>query len=238
MKKVRIPFSLDEYNKGGYEVETRGHKKVRIICTDRIDNVKPIIALIKDGMKEIYVSYRDNGKYRIENADDHFDLCLIREEFEDGDIIADGKGNIAIFKKYTKENRFFFYAQLGCSGTLCFDNDDVIDDCRLAAEAEKQKLFNALAKGDNKWNTETKQVEDIVRDIKPECGLQPFDKVLVRDKGTEWGIELFSRYNDSWDCCYHFECLVNNYQECIPYNEETRHLFGTKKDAPEKYKIW
>lgn len=110
-------------------------------------------------------------------------------------------------------------------------------------EHEGQYLINAFKEGarwalSNQWNTETKQVEDIVRDIKPECGLQPFDKVLVRDKGTKWGIELFSRYNDSWDCCYHFECLVNNYQECIPYNEETRYLFGTKKDAPEKYKTW
>lgn len=38
MKKIRIPFSLDEYNKGMYEVETRGDgkskpKKARILHT-------------------------------------------------------------------------------------------------------------------------------------------------------------------------------------------------------------
>ena len=34
MKKIRIPFSLSEYEKGGYEVETRDGRSARIVCTD------------------------------------------------------------------------------------------------------------------------------------------------------------------------------------------------------------
>ena len=28
------------------------------------------------------------------------------------------------------------------------------------------------------------------------------------------------------------------YDQCIPYNDETKHLIGTTDDAPEKYKVW
>ena len=41
MKRIKIAFSLKEYQKGIYEVETVGDdlpEKVRIVCTDR--NVK------------------------------------------------------------------------------------------------------------------------------------------------------------------------------------------------------
>ena len=68
MKKIRIPFSLDEYNKGIYEVETRGDgkskpKKARILCTD-FNNVfgRSIIAafcLIDD--QEVIKSFYPDG---------------------------------------------------------------------------------------------------------------------------------------------------------------------------------
>ena len=28
------------------------------------------------------------------------------------------------------------------------------------------------------------------------------------------------------------------YYQCIPYNEETKHLIGTTEDCPEYYKWW
>ena len=50
MKNIRIPFNLSEYKKGGYEVETREGKSVRILCTDRIEDYYPLVALIKYGL--------------------------------------------------------------------------------------------------------------------------------------------------------------------------------------------
>lgn len=65
--------------------------------------------------------------------------------------------------------------------------------------------------------------------------LQPFDKVLVRDRlFTDWQIDFFSHINDR-------KKLVgcNTYWHTgIPYNEETKHLVGTNKDCPEYYKWW
>lgn len=163
---------------------------------------------------------------------DYQDLFLVKQEFEDGDIIADEEGNIAIFKNYTKENKFSFYVELFCS-KLYFDNEDIIDNCHLASEREKQKLFVALEKEGKHWNAETKQVED----IKPKCTLQPFDKVLVRDSDfSNWQINLFCSYNKNINCKY--ICFFLSFRQCIPYNDETKNLLGTSDDAPKKYKTW
>ena len=64
--------------------------------------------------------------------------------------------------------------------------------------------------------------------------LQPFDKVLVRnvDNGF-WNAAFFSYIAGQW-----VNCIGSGTAECIPYNEETKHLIGTKEDCPEFYKWW
>ena len=66
--------------------------------------------------------------------------------------------------------------------------------------------------------------------------LQPFDKVLVRcDNFGEWNIDLFGYFDNP----YKGVCCLDSYlQMCIPYNDETKHLVGTKKDCPYYYKWW
>ena len=67
--------------------------------------------------------------------------------------------------------------------------------------------------------------------------LQPFDKVLVKDDYEIWQVEFFShicqREPEGW--C---QCSGDVYYFCIPYNEETMPLVGTKEDCPEYYKWW
>ena len=66
--------------------------------------------------------------------------------------------------------------------------------------------------------------------------LQPFDKVLVRDYPSEtWTIELFSYNRDKEK---YIRGLSYWWRQGIPYNEETKHLLGTKEDCPEYYKWW
>ena len=66
--------------------------------------------------------------------------------------------------------------------------------------------------------------------------LQPFDKVLTRcDDSEKWGIDLFGYF----DNLYKGVCCLDAYlQMCIPYNDETKHLVGTKNDCPDYYKWW
>lgn len=65
--------------------------------------------------------------------------------------------------------------------------------------------------------------------------LQPFDKVLVKDDDCYWTADLFSHIDDSIGrvCCSWY-----SWKQCIPYNEDTKHLVGTTDDCPEYYKWW
>ena len=66
--------------------------------------------------------------------------------------------------------------------------------------------------------------------------LQPFDKVLVYNENS-WQVEFFSHIYpqdpESW--C---QCTGDIYEFCIPYNDDTKHLLGTKGGAPEYYRYW
>ena len=65
--------------------------------------------------------------------------------------------------------------------------------------------------------------------------LQPFDKVLGFIDNC-WECALFSHLRAG--ICFPVVCISMNYQKCIPYNEETKHLLGTAEDCPEYYKWW
>ena len=65
---------------------------------------------------------------------------------------------------------------------------------------------------------------------------KPFDKVLVRDNVTqEWSADFYSHT----DANGNHQCVSSNWNECIPYNEQTKHLIGTKMEYyPPKQKEW
>ena len=68
--------------------------------------------------------------------------------------------------------------------------------------------------------------------------LQPFDKVLVRDDGScEWKINFYSHKIEG-AFPFNFKCVSSVYIYCIPYNDDTKHLVGTKDEAPEYYRYW
>lgn len=67
--------------------------------------------------------------------------------------------------------------------------------------------------------------------------LNEFDRVLGRDRNNRiWKCDLFSHINERDLCPY--KCVGNSYKFCIPYNDETKHLVGTKGEAPEFYRYW
>lgn len=68
--------------------------------------------------------------------------------------------------------------------------------------------------------------------------LKPFDKVVVRNiESNTWRIEYFSHIDERRKP-YPFYCLGDNFAYCIPYNDDTKHLVGTKDEAPDFYKYW
>lgn len=69
--------------------------------------------------------------------------------------------------------------------------------------------------------------------------LQPFDKVLVRDKGlVRWRCTFYSHLIEDNETEYKYVTAYNVYKYCIPYNDDTKHLVGTTEEAPEFYRYW
>ena len=67
--------------------------------------------------------------------------------------------------------------------------------------------------------------------------LKPFDKVIARDSVDRvWKCDLFSHIKDG--TYYPYRCVGCSYINCIPYNDNTKHLVGTDDEAPEYYKYW
>lgn len=153
-------------------------------------------------------------------------------EFKDGDIVVaegENKGKKIFIFRYkirdsnTDEHGYKSYINVNSDGSL-FNNmtfylrKDFV--YRLATDSEKQQLFDALAKEGKRWNSEKKEVVN----LKPKVELKPFDKVLIRDFGSQaWQVSLFS-YKDS---DFYYCCNGCGWNQCIPYNEETAHLLGT-----------
>lgn len=64
--------------------------------------------------------------------------------------------------------------------------------------------------------------------------LKPFDKVLSRNPYNKlWSPNLFG-----YLLFDEVRCVDGNWYCVIPYNEDTKHLVGTKNDCPEYYKWW
>jgi hypothetical protein len=240
MKKIIIPFSLSEYQKGGYSVQTRYGKNVRVICTDRTDNDYPIVALVKNCNKEAARFFSENGESIIEE-ESIYDSFLVKQEFEDGDIVIregdDVFGSFILPYRGTNEEGgiltevylyYFPYSLNIKKGIDC--GCGYIEDYRLATEEEKQKLFVALEKEGKRWNAETKQVEDIENK-----SFKPKDWCLMRTASDyAWCLCQFS----NMDSESYVAIGGAMHEYCIPYNDETKHILGTTEDAPEKYKTW
>ena len=145
----------------------------------------------------------------------HGEVSFIRIDISDNHPIE-----VTIYDKYTNKIVYEHYAKDGRYD--CFYEGE----CTLFPSKDQRDW----SKFERFWDKPKVEKFDINT-------LQPFDKILARD-----------RYNDIWRCAL-FSHLVNNaefpivatssfYRYCIPYNEETKHLIGTKEDCPEYYKWW
>ena len=64
--------------------------------------------------------------------------------------------------------------------------------------------------------------------------LKTFDKVLVRtNSDTIWEPDFFGYIDGNW-----VMCIGRGNVQCVPYNDDNKHLMGTKQEAPEYYRYW
>ena len=196
------------------------------------------------------IGVNDSNEYQLEYIDgkqifssiDYVNYAYDKWTIQDaknGDVLATSSGPFIYNGKYDGSS---------CPGCYCGINTlGRFERCICETNWTSKKVYpatkeqrDALMKAMNyvgyKWNAETKTFERLDKpkfDLKT---LQPFDKVLVK-VDSYWRIELFSNMYEYMDDIY-YACARGSYKECIPYNDETKHLLGTSDEAPEYYRYW
>lgn len=106
-----------------------------------------------------------------------------------------------------------------------------------ATKEQRDLLFQKMKESGYEWDADKKELKKLVPNRFNPKTLKPFDKVLVRDDETcLWKANFYSHKGENRT--HPFKCVSLIYKCCIPYNEDTKHLVGTKDEAPEYYKYW
>ena len=121
----------------------------------------------------------------------------------------------------------FIYGKYGKGQSFCLSRKghpyaDNYGECCIFPSKEMRDWSKFSAPWLNKWRFDPHT-------------LRPFDKVIARkDSEDYWDIDFFScfKLKELPFCISGFKCDV------LPYNDETKHLVGTKDEAPEFYKYW
>ena len=67
---------------------------------------------------------------------------------------------------------------------------------------------------------------------KPECEFETGQPVIGIAGNGEWRYDLFSHFKPEYRNG-NFVCSARSYSKCLPYNEQTAHLVGTKENWEE-----
>lgn len=139
-------------------------------------------------------------------------------------------GDVELVRVYLDDNTYPIKIKINeGSDMICITNDgrllgDFPGECMLFPSKE-QRDWSKFKPKKPKFDPKT---------------LQPFDKVLVKT-GTKsyhiWLPDFISMPPNDIDEA--ILCITtNDVVMAIPYNEETKHLAGTNKEAPEFYRYW
>ena len=179
-----------------------------------------------------------NGKLNLQTLE-----IQTQPEFKDGDIVSSEIRFIdsedVIVETYIVHNDYLHGEKLnyyvGYNGKVSMiDYNSVISPentsvkstfLRYATEEEKKQLFDALAKERKAWNADKKMIID----LKPKWTPKPFDRVITRNAADDvWTANIFSHIDSHGE--YVTIACVGGYTYCLPYNEETAKLIGTKNN--------
>lgn len=152
------------------------------------------------------------------------------QDAKDGDVLALNGKPFIYSDKYEKN-----YCYIDNCGQFRVNFSLVLEgNCvHPATKEQRDLLFKKMREVGYTWDENKKELKKIPKhyDI---SNLKPFDKVLVRQNDScTWGVSFFGRYSEMFMCC-------NNvcFKQCIPLNDDTKHLFGTTDMCDEQYINW
>lgn len=244
-KLVRIPFDLvmaKKITNGEVEgrIVTRSGQNVRILCFDRKDEYRPIIALVMDdNIETVYAMYKSG--LNSSSKQERNDLMLEVPEypvFKEGDILYSVYGPFIYNGIYNAEKHGYgAYCGINSMGILQITGDGYLEDgnskwttkdVRYATEDESQKLSEELEKCKlpiaKEYLRRFFDIEVITGFI-TQCEFTTGQPVLGKDDNGQWRYDMFSHYQPQLKGKY--ICIGRSYSECLPYNYQTMHLIGT-----------
>lgn len=197
-----------------------------------LSDVYPII--VKDSCLMKY-SFTENGTYYEQKGAEMllFPSKEMRDwskVFKEGDVLENTSDNVfpryVIFEKFIDDKYTTFEAINGL----------ILGDVPLKYSIQNTLSYSKVEDEDMASEIK-KKIQNIV-DKKPESSapeFQPFDKVLVRDHdGQKWIPTLFGFFCQDEGYVFPYETACGAYKCCIPYNEKTKHLLGTKEPYTEE----
>lgn len=133
------------------------------------------------------------------------------------------------FRNILKDSIYAFSIDT-CSGNECITKEG----CYIHADDAECIIFPSKTQRDwSKFTAPWYKKEKF--DLKT---LQPFDKVLVRDRDYHyWRCNLFSHI-ETENPMFPYTTHGGRFSYCIPYNDDTACLVGTKDEPSEFYRYW
>lgn len=225
---------LENYVKIGTKLYSTIWGEVGFLGLNSFNN---IILNAFDGKHIIYPDgkYTEKGEVILFPSKENKDWdSLIK--FKKGDVICSRcfPNLLAVFDHYKFGDSIVYSAILYTDDELKIKLDTGLgtqSSVKLTDEVGQKRMIEALNKVGYFINSDG----DVVLKKFNIKELKPFDKVLVRDNiSNRWRIATYSFYDKKistfvCECCW---------DQCIPYNDDTKHLLGTDQDCPEHYKNW
>ena len=197
--------------------------------------------------KVLQITSIEGTSYRFNNESYYWEICYCDEQCrfwtiqdaKDGDVLT------------TSSGAFIYNGNNGggsCPGCYCGIN--TLGRFKTGSEThwtgkavfpatkeQRNDLMKAMNDAGYEWDAEKKELKKLVEPKFNPKTLQPFDKVLGRNKKSEkWKYQFFSNIRKNSN--YPYVCISYYFKYCIPYNDDTKHLVGTTEEAPEYYRYW
>lgn len=238
----------------------RGKSALEAIKEEKVDNANKVEPKFKVGDWIVWqdkcykVNYNGCGYELIDqnglstsleygNIDKNARLWTIQDA-KDGDVL--------VHSSFMFDDFIFIYNNTSIPQAYCYYSNErnrfIIEDrghhcpwnmqeVTPVTKEQRDLLFQKMKEAGYEWDADKKELKKLVLNRFDPKTLKPFDKVLVRDDETcIWKADFYSHKGESRTLP--FKCVSLIYKCCIPYNEDTKHLVGTKEEAPEYYRYW
>lgn len=182
--------------------------------------------LMKDGC--FFDGFKDTGTVLFPSAE----MRDWSQFFKRGDVVVNESSElVVIFDGWVNDNYTEFNTTVNFYEKSNFWGEEEVCLTKCFSKATDEERARFIAELESHYGG-TYNPETLNVDAKKERSLEPFQKVLARGN-------IFSNNAGKWKATFFshkiigavgplYECAGGCYKECIPYNDETKHMIGTE----------